>query len=176
MPTMAENFYEIAKVCSDSGLTLETQSVSITGGTPESGNFTLTFDGETTGNIAFDATASQLQSALEALDNIQSGDVSCSGGPLPGSAVTVQFQGRLEGAVPEMTASDVDLSAGSPAISTSQAGADGLRKDLRQAFEAFDSAMGTIWSTAGTKSYVIAAHQGEMIKLCRRFATELRDA
>jgi hypothetical protein len=51
-------------------------TVSATGGT-----FTLNFGGETTTPIAFNASAAAVQSALEALPSIGSGNVSVSGGP-----------------------------------------------------------------------------------------------
>ena len=42
----------------------------------DSGTFTLTFDSQTTSSIAWDATAATVQTALEALSNIDAGDVS----------------------------------------------------------------------------------------------------
>jgi hypothetical protein len=41
----------------------------------DSGTFTLTFDGQTTSAIAWDASASTVQSALESLSNIDAGEV-----------------------------------------------------------------------------------------------------
>lgn len=43
---------------------------------PYAGSFTLTFDGESTGSIAYNASAEDVQTALEALSNIGSGNVS----------------------------------------------------------------------------------------------------
>ena len=40
-----------------------------------SGTFTLSFDGQTTSAIAWDASASTVQSALESLSNIDAGEV-----------------------------------------------------------------------------------------------------
>ena len=53
--------------------TNETQTVRVTNAT--GGTFTLTFDGQTTAPIAFNATAAAVQAALEALSNIEPGDV-----------------------------------------------------------------------------------------------------
>ncbi|MCH7485196.1 MAG: hypothetical protein IIA90_08650, partial [Chloroflexi bacterium] len=53
------------------------------------GTFTLTFSGQTTAAIAFDATAAAVETALELLSSIT--DVTGGGGALPGSAVTVDF-------------------------------------------------------------------------------------
>jgi hypothetical protein len=72
----------------------EVQTITITG-TPTGGDFTLTFGGDETAAIAYNATAAAVQAALEALDSIGSGNVSCAGGPLPGSPVTVAFKGKL---------------------------------------------------------------------------------
>ncbi len=57
------------------GETNEVQRVGYTGSFLMGGTFTLTFDGQTTAMIAYNATAAQVQSALEALSNIGSGDV-----------------------------------------------------------------------------------------------------
>lgn len=93
--------------------TNEVQTITITG-TPTGGDFTLTYDGQTTGNIAYNADAATVQAALEALSNIGAGDVSCGGGALPGSAVTVTFQGALAATnVAQMTADDSGLTGGS---------------------------------------------------------------
>jgi hypothetical protein len=42
---------------------------------PASGNFTLTYGGQTTANIAYDATPAEVEAALEALSTIGSGNV-----------------------------------------------------------------------------------------------------
>jgi len=99
----------------------EVQSVSISGA-PTGGTFTLTFGGQTTAGIAYNATAAQVQSALEALSSIGSGNVSCSGGALPGSAVSVTFQGTLGNTDhPLMTANSAGLTGGtSPTVTVTQ--------------------------------------------------------
>ncbi|MDX2658360.1 hypothetical protein PV382_23385 [Streptomyces scabiei] len=95
----------------------EVQTVTITG-SPTGGTYTLTFSGQTTAGIAYNAAASAVQSALEALSNIASGDVVCGGGPHPGTPVTVTFGGDYDGEdVPQMTASAAGLTGGtSPAV------------------------------------------------------------
>jgi flagellar hook protein FlgE len=74
----------------------EVQTISITG-LPTGGTFTLTFNGETTSALDFDASAAEIQSALEALSTIGASNVACAGGDLPGTPVTVTFQGSLAG-------------------------------------------------------------------------------
>lgn len=73
----------------------EIQSLSIVGGPPTTGNFELTFDGQTTADIAFNATAAVVQTALEALATIKSGNVTCSGGPLPATPIVIKFANAL---------------------------------------------------------------------------------
>lgn len=98
--------------------TNEVQTITITG-TPTGGTFTLTFDGQTTAGIAFNAAASAVQSALEALSNIAIGDVVCAGGPFPGTPVTVTFQGSDAGTdIPQMTANSAGLTGGTTPTAT----------------------------------------------------------
>lgn len=95
----------------------ETQQVAITG-TPTGGTFTLTFDGETTGTIAYNAIAGAVETALLALPNLAPGDVTVTGGALPGTPVSVAFSGVYEGInVPVMTSDDSGLTGGTdPAV------------------------------------------------------------
>lgn len=60
---------------------------------PTAGTFTLTFGGETTAGIAYNAAASAVQSALEALSTIGSGNATVSGSA--GGPYTVTFSGAL---------------------------------------------------------------------------------
>lgn len=71
----------------------EVQSVIATGAT--AGTFTLTRPetGQTTAVIAFNANAAAVQTALEAIYGV--GNVVTAGGALPGTAVTVTFQGAF---------------------------------------------------------------------------------
>ncbi len=70
--------------------TNEVQQIS---GTP-SGAFSLIFDGAqtTVSGLATNASAAQVQAALEALPNIGTGNVACAGGALP-AAITITFSG-----------------------------------------------------------------------------------
>lgn len=70
--------------------TNEKQTLTITG-TPTGGDFTLTVGGQTTAAIAYNAAASAVQAALEALSTIGLGNVRCSGGALPGTPVVIEF-------------------------------------------------------------------------------------
>ncbi|TDO18140.1 bacteriophage lambda head decoration protein D [Mycobacterium sp. BK086] len=58
-----------------------------------SGNFTLTYAGQTTGNIAYNAAATAVQTALAGLSTVGAGNVSVSGSD--GGPYTVTFLGAL---------------------------------------------------------------------------------
>src|SRR5581483_2093188 len=60
-----------------------------------SGTFKLRFRGLTTTSLNYNATYSQIQSALEALTTIGVGNVICSGGPINTAPVQIIFLGAL---------------------------------------------------------------------------------
>jgi hypothetical protein len=95
----------------------EVQTVTITG-TPTGGTFTLTYSGQTTGTIAFNATATTVQTALRALSNIGSTGVNVTGGPGPGTPWAVAFAGALADTdVALMTATSSLTGGTSPTVS-----------------------------------------------------------
>ena len=108
----------------------EVQEVSINGA-PTGGTFTLTFDGETTGPIAFDATAAAIISALEALGNLNPGDVLVRGDALTG--FEIEFAGILASVnVPLVTADGSGLTGGtSPTITTKTTTVGGYLRGIR---------------------------------------------
>lgn len=103
----------------------EQQTVTITG-TPTGGTFTLTYDSQTTAAIAYNATAAAVKSALEALSNIGTGDITATGGALPGTAVVVTFGGSLSGTnVTQMTATGSLTGGTTPAVAVTTTSAGG---------------------------------------------------
>lgn len=112
----------------NTGAANEVQTLTITG-TPTGGSILLTFGSETTAAINFDDTASEVDTALEALDNIGAGDVTCSGGPLPGTPVVITFGNNLANAkMPLITVNDAGLTGGTDpqaAIVRTTTGAEG---------------------------------------------------
>jgi hypothetical protein len=83
-----------------------------------SGSFTLTFNGQTTTNIASGAAPGQVQTALNALSTI-GGAVTVSGGPGNSGGTSpyrIAFSGSLAATdVAQITAASVDLAGGLPA-------------------------------------------------------------
>lgn len=110
------------------GITNEVQTLAISGGTPTTGTFTLTFNGETTDAIAYNASATDVRDALLALDAFESGDVTVTGGPLPSTPVVITFGGLYAGQnVAAITTTDngLDQSA-STGITETTPGADAV--------------------------------------------------
>lgn len=96
--------------------TNEVQRATITG-VPTGGTFTLTYAGQTTTPIAYNAAALAVQTALEALSNIDPADVVVSGGPGPATPYTFTFGGKLASKdVAAMTASGSFTGGTTPAI------------------------------------------------------------
>lgn len=105
----------------------EVQSLAITG-SPTGGTFRLTFNGQTTTALNHNSSAAAVQAALEALSTIGTGNVVCTGGALPGTAVTITFVKDLGNRnVAAITTTDSLTGGSSPAsaITTSTAGSGG---------------------------------------------------
>lgn len=90
--------------------TSEVQTLSTTG-TPTGGTFTLSYDGFTTGNIAYNASAAAVVAALEALPNIGTGGVTATGGALPADVV-ITFAGNLGKLAVNLMTADYSLLTG----------------------------------------------------------------
>ena len=96
-----------------------TKAGTITGGT-----FTLGFNGLSTGSLAYDATAAQVQAALNALSTIQVvGGVTVTGGPLNTGAFSVTF--NLGGNQPMLTSVQTALTGSTFTHAESVAGVAG---------------------------------------------------
>lgn len=87
----------------------EVQTVSLTG-TPTGGTFTLTYDSVESGNIAYNATAAAVQTALEAISTINPGEINVTGSA---GAWVVEFVGALGNQnIAAMTADGTNLTGG----------------------------------------------------------------
>lgn len=135
----------------------EVQTVTITGG-PSGGTFTLTFGANTTGNIAYNASASAVQTALRALASIGSGNVNVSGAN--GGPYTVEFVGSLANASQSLLTKDASgLTGGtSPnvAIARVQAGSS---------WATVSSALYTLIYPGGMIIFASAQAQGTTVRL-----------
>lgn len=92
----------------------EVQVVTIIGG-PTGGTFTISFAGQTTGAIAYNASAATVETALEALSNIDVADIAVTGSA--GGPYTCTFGGVYAGLdVPLMTVSGASLTGCSVSV------------------------------------------------------------
>lgn len=120
---------------------VQTITVDATGGT-----FTITYSGQTTSATAYNASASTVQTNLVALSNIDSGDVTVTGGPGDAGGTTpyvLTFGGALaqkDVAAVTTNAGSLTGGAGTATVATSTAGPVGTA--LTPAFKA--GANGTI--------------------------------
>jgi hypothetical protein len=101
-------------------LTDAQQVVALPGAT--GGTVTLTFDGQTTAPIAWNASATDVQTALLALANLAPGDVVVTMGPWP-AAVVVTFGGAYAGlAVPLLVLDTTNLVGGGGVVTVARTG------------------------------------------------------
>ena len=104
--------------------TVSNEVQTITEGGSGLTSFTLTFDGQTTTSIDDQATAAQVQAALEALSTIGAGSVTVTGNP--GGVYTVTFVGALAGTdVVEMTATPTGGTGTVTIATTTEGGTEG---------------------------------------------------
>ena len=108
--------WNVTIISTDFGID-EVQQVDI--GTSTGGTFTLTFSGQTTASIAYNASAATVESSLEALSNIT--DVTVTGTGTSGDPWVVTFVDPGKQNVAEMTSTD-SLTGGSSTISTTTQG------------------------------------------------------
>lgn len=111
-------------------------------GTYSGGTFTLTFDAQTTTAIAYNATASVVKAALEALSNIAVGDVVVTGGPGPNSPWFINWQGAYaEIEVNEITVNGASLTGnGGVSVETTALGSGASSEIQTLGVEANDPA------------------------------------
>jgi len=93
--------------------TNEQQTISSTG---TGGTFNVAF-GVDNVDIAFGASAAQIETALEGLSTIGAGNVSCSGGDLPTTPVVVEFTGTLAAMdVADLAIDNTNLTGGTASV------------------------------------------------------------
>jgi hypothetical protein len=93
------------------------QQIAITG-SPTAGSFTLTYSGQTTATLPYNATAAQVMSALQALTAVGTNGVAfVTGGPLPGAPVYVSFISPPANPVVALTATNSLTGGTSPQVS-----------------------------------------------------------
>jgi flagellar hook-associated protein 2 len=87
----------------------------------DSGTYTLTYEGQTTASIAYNASSSEIQAALEALSTVNAGNITVAGGTngLADGAVTFTFSTAL-GDVSMISVDSADLGPGSSPVTVEE--------------------------------------------------------
>lgn len=102
--------------------TAEVQTVTPSG-TWTGGTYTLTYSGQTTTALAYNANAATITAALAALSNVGAagGAITATGGPLSSGAVTLTFGGNLQGDQPMLTINTTSVTGTTPSAAITQA-------------------------------------------------------
>jgi hypothetical protein len=95
--------------------TYATQEITLFGGAT-GGTFTLTLGGQTTSALAFNATAATIQTALQALSSVGSGNATVEG--QVGGPFNVAFAGTLSGPQALITGNATNLTGGAGVLNT----------------------------------------------------------
>lgn len=110
----------------DPDLTNEEFTLTAASTTASDGDFTLTFEGETTAAIDHDAAAAAIVTALEGLSNVDAGDVAVvdSGGGLAedDGVATITFQGQYAG-TPVALSATYNLTGSDHVLANTETGA-----------------------------------------------------
>jgi hypothetical protein len=114
------------------------------------GQYKLSFRGQTTADLSFNATAAQVDSALEALSTIGAGNVTVTGGPGATAPLVVAFSGALTNSdqpAIATTAGTTPLSGGTATanVATTQPGSN----DYEVCSVAADCKVGTVGAIGG---------------------------
>lgn len=106
--------------------TAEVQRVTPSG-TWTGGTYTLSFNGQTTAPIAYNASAATVQTAFSALSTVGSGNVTVSGGPLSAALMDFTYGGNLSGDQPALTINTASVTGTAPtaAVTTPTPGVAG---------------------------------------------------
>lgn len=100
--------------------TNEVQTITISG-TPTGGTFTLTYRGQTTTALTHTSTNAQVQTALQALSTIGTGNVTVTGGPGPGTPYVATFASALAAQNVRMLTATSSLTGGTnPAVTVTE--------------------------------------------------------
>lgn len=90
-------------------------------GTISGGTYRLTFEGQQTAALAYNANAAAIQAALEALSTIGEGNVKVTGGPISSGVVTIEFQGDLAKMDVGALTVQSSLTGSTPAVAVAEA-------------------------------------------------------
>lgn len=132
IPGMTDSTYALSGKFDPTTTVNEVQTLSQATGTVTAGSYTLTFDGQTTGSIAYNAGLPTIQTALDGL-SAGAGQIVAGGGTLPGTPVTLTFSGSAFAGspVPLITVNSGSLTGGTYQVVQTTPGSGGPDKVLQ---------------------------------------------
>lgn len=135
-------------VCSGGVRLNEQQRVRVVGAT--GGTFTLTFAGQTTDPITWDATPTEVKTALETLEVNSVGDVSVSETSISSPGITVEFLGHWASVetIPDMTYSASGLTPGGSSVEIVQIRQGSGGTNVQERVAAVYKQAGDSWCTS----------------------------
>lgn len=134
------------------------QRLTVTG-SPSGGTFTVTYDGAATAALAYNATATAVQTALRAIAAIGSTGVNVTG--KPGGPWLAKFQGALATDAPLLVLGANSLTGGtSPSLTIAAAQDARLQKILDRATAIIDTYLGVAFPASGSPSTRIVYGDG----------------
>jgi hypothetical protein len=139
--------------------------VVIDKGTATGGTFTLSFDGQTTGNIAYNATGATVETALEALSNIAPADLAVAGAA--GGPWTVTWEADIVDNPADITADGTNLTGADSPYDFSGANKGSVTVNPQGTDGGQPYAVDVAESTAGVKGAVtyVEAPSGDVVDL-----------
>lgn len=117
LPYLQSGVTQYLRVNAQGAIIDNLQTVSL--GAPSAGTFTLTYKGQTTAGIAYNATSAAVQTALQGLATIGASNVNVTGSA--GGPYTVQFVGTLASDPTAMTGNGTGLTGGTFVVTQAQA-------------------------------------------------------
>lgn len=99
----------------------QAHEIELVSGTASGGTWTASVGAEETGDLAWNITAANLQTALEGLDTVGPGNVVVTGTSIAAPGFVVKFIGSLQGVAVTLSVDDTDLTGSTPNLGASVA-------------------------------------------------------
>jgi len=124
------------------------------GGTVSGGTFKITFEGQQTDSIAWNATPGEVKAALEALSNVGAGDVVVAGGPVNAAFISITFTKNLGGVNRTEVTVQSSLTGTNPTLtpSTPTGGILGSFRGAQPGCLLQDTTNGILYHNSGTRA------------------------
>lgn len=121
-------------------------------GTATGGSGTFTFRGQATPAQSFNVSAANLQTVLRALSSVGGANVTCAGGPLGTSPITVTFSGALAGLSQPLITVGAGFTGGTVTVGRTTPGAPADGTGAPKGSLLTDTTNGVLYINTGTNT------------------------